>query len=886
MPTKARSDELTMSLVEQALVLPVEQREAYIRSACAGDRGLFDQVWNYVRCEQRMNGFLLEPLLPQASSERPFEPGRLLLGRFRIVREVAEGGMGIVYEAMDERLDKRVALKCAKSGFSRRLPPEVRNAREIGHPNVCKIFEIHTAATERGDIDFLNMEFLEGETLSKRLGSGPVPELEARSIALQLCAGLGEAHRKGVVHGDLKSSNIILTPGPGGSTRAVITDFGLARGLEAALRTTQSGELGGTPDYMAPELWKGEKASVESDIYALGVILYELASGKRPFPSGTSWHDRLNQAPPPVHSQWTRILARSLDPNPSRRFHNADQMAQALMPPSRRWFLAAAAAVVLAVATGVVTYQRARAPVETVRLAILPFETDGAPPSLGAGLLQGTGDLLSHVKRGRAKLTLIPVRDALSNNVKRPEDAAAKLGATHSLSGLFQQRDGRILVHAHLSDARTRLELADWSAAYTRNDLSSLPIAMAGMVTGTLHLPPLTVQIPVNAAAYPPWAEGVFLARGDDKDIDRALDLLQRAVAADPNSPLTHARLAEAQLQKYLKGGGGQWWDRARDSLQTAERLNPDVAAVRSVSGSINSEVGRYEDAEADLQRALEIEPMNGDLLRQLGKIYKKTNRPKEALAALQKAIQIDPGYFKNYEELGAFYYDRYDLEETVRQYKKALDLAPGQAGAHFLLSIPYLNMGRFSDAEYQLRLATQIEETSDAVHALAVSLTSQDRDQEAIQQYLRALELGPPPDHKPLLYLNLGSSYRRSGQPEQAARAYRKALDLSYGALERNPKSGYMRSFVAYLLARLGDRQGAETNAVQALGFTPAGVDVSVLWMVALTYEALDERERTLAVIQDGPPRLLSRLNRFSDLADLQKDPRFQQLIAKHEVQ
>src|SRR5437762_2048868 len=187
-----------------------------------------------------MKGFLLEPLYPATPPERPFEPGQLVDDRFRIVNEVAEGGMGIVYEAVDEKLDRRIALKCAKTRFRKRLPPEVRNAREISHPNVCKIFEIHTASLPDGDIDFISMEYLEGETLTARLRSAPFPEKEAREIAQQLCAGLAEAHRCKVVHGDLKSSNVMLTKGPDGSTRAVITDFGLARPAETGQRTVQS----------------------------------------------------------------------------------------------------------------------------------------------------------------------------------------------------------------------------------------------------------------------------------------------------------------------------------------------------------------------------------------------------------------------------------------------------------------------------------------------------------------------------------------------------------------------------------------------------------------------------------------------------------------------
>src|ERR1044071_2660396 len=270
---KAPDDERVMQLVEMALARPASEREPYLRSTCGRHADLFGEVWDYVQSEERMSGFLLDPLFPPLSSEHPFEPGELLDGRFRIVREVAQGGMGIVYEATDEKLDRRVALKCAKAGFHNRLPPEVRNATPISHPHVCKIFEIHTASTALGEIDFLTMEFLDGETLAERLARGPLPEAEARMLALQLCAGLGAAHRNLVIHGDLKSNNVILSRGADGTTRAVITDFGLARTPGGAQRAMQSGQLGGTPDYMAPELWKGEKATAASDIFALGVIL-------------------------------------------------------------------------------------------------------------------------------------------------------------------------------------------------------------------------------------------------------------------------------------------------------------------------------------------------------------------------------------------------------------------------------------------------------------------------------------------------------------------------------------------------------------------------------------------------------------------------------------
>jgi eukaryotic-like serine/threonine-protein kinase len=180
------------------------------------------------------------------------------------VREVAHGGMGIVYEVMDEKLGRRVAIKCAKAGFGKQLPPEVRHAREISHPNVCKIFEIHSASTDHGEIDSISMEYLEGETLTARLRRRPSSKTEARTIARQLFADLSEAHRNNVIHGDLKSNNVILATGPDESARALIMDFGLARMPGASGVSASSAGPAGTPDYMAPELWRGTRASVAS----------------------------------------------------------------------------------------------------------------------------------------------------------------------------------------------------------------------------------------------------------------------------------------------------------------------------------------------------------------------------------------------------------------------------------------------------------------------------------------------------------------------------------------------------------------------------------------------------------------------------------------------
>src|SRR5215469_13268453 len=242
-----------MAVLQSALERPPEERQAYVRNACSDNESFYHEVTDALEWEERMGSFLKQPLLDFTFLVRPFEPGQVLADRFEIQREIGEGGMGVVYQAFDRRLQQNIAIKAAKPGFQRLLTPELKAALTVRHHNICLVKEIHTAQTEYGEIDFLAMEFLEGETLAAYLKKvGKLEHKEALDIACQICAGLAEAHHSGIIHRDLKSGNVILCRNEDGSRRAVITDFGLAGGL-----SLPSGQMAGTPGYMAPELLRG-----------------------------------------------------------------------------------------------------------------------------------------------------------------------------------------------------------------------------------------------------------------------------------------------------------------------------------------------------------------------------------------------------------------------------------------------------------------------------------------------------------------------------------------------------------------------------------------------------------------------------------------------------
>jgi serine/threonine protein kinase len=867
MQTKALDDDLVMSLVELALAQPAEKREAYIRAACADDETLTVEVRKYVQWEERMNGFLLDPLFPPPAIEHPFEPGELLAGRFRIVRELGSGGMGIVYEAEDERLERRIAIKCAKTGFTKRLPPEVRNASAVTHPNVCKIFEIHTAPTPRGEIDFVTMELLEGETLAARLRRGRLPRTEAREIARQLCAGLAEAHRSGVIHGDVKTNNVIQAKGPDGTERAVLTDFGLARrpGPAGVRATAQSLEGGGTKDYMAPELWKGEKASPASDVYALGVVLTELLTGRRPFPPHVPLEERLTRKPA-VRSpgKWGRATTRCLEPDPKRRFQNGGEVATALEPSV--WHLYATAALLI-VAAALAAYRYATAPKEIVRLAmpaILTSSADLAPAA--AKLSAETAKQLARIRGGNA------ARYSFSPAIKNP---------THVLRTKFSRQDGKLLLHAQLTDSRSRLNVKDWMASYGPGEERYIPFALAGMVTASLKLPPLAIAA-VNAAASKDYWSGMWYVRWDG-GVDRALDYLEKAAEEDPDSPLTLAGLAEARWFKFFDSNDLMWLEAAKDAEHRAESRDPDSAAVHKAQGILFNYEGSYNLAEAEYRRAIEIDPDSSDVHRRLAMTYESDRQRDRAEGEYKEAIAKDPNYYRPYRDFGAFYGTGSQYNQAAKYYEKAVELAPNEPAPRYTLAIAYANSGRYQEAQAQLTISIAVRATRAAVNQLAMTQLYLSQNQAAIESLNRAMNLpaAGTPEYALLMYR--GIAYDRLGMREAARSDYAAGRQKALEDFTRQPNNGPVEAAVAYLDAALGDAR-AQSEADTARALSPD--DDSTRWRAVLTYERLRLRSKTFEALSTASPEQLADFSRWPDLKDLQSDLRFKDLLATRPVQ
>jgi tetratricopeptide (TPR) repeat protein len=347
---------------------PEAERAGFVQQAAGSDRELEREVLRLLRldhgAEERLASLKPRGNLVQAAAQNHvFYPGEVLAGRYEIVRFIASGGMGEVYEAEDLELGHRIAVKAVRSELANAdhvfwLKREVSAARRIQHPNVCSVFDLVEAQTISGSpVVFLTMELLAGETLTQKLRrEGALTERQALPLLRQMVAALAAAHQAGVVHRDFKSGNVMIVPRADGPPRAVVTDFGLARPIPPDSRATASTwspatmAVYGTPAYMAPEQFQGDRVGPPADVYALGVVLYEMLTGEFPYPEHSPLAMAVKKtrerpvAPetlaPALRPTWRAALRQCLEADQKKRFQDVREILTHLETrnPRRLWW--------------------------------------------------------------------------------------------------------------------------------------------------------------------------------------------------------------------------------------------------------------------------------------------------------------------------------------------------------------------------------------------------------------------------------------------------------------------------------------------------------------------------------------------------------------------
>jgi eukaryotic-like serine/threonine-protein kinase len=518
------------------------------------------------------------PILPRQQNHgaTALMPGDLLANRFRILRYIARGGMGEVYEAEDLELGVHIALKTVMQGDLAQIRQEVQTARLVTHPNVCRIFDIaqHKNQDAPGEqLWFITMELLQGRSLAQEIAQkeklGPDA---ARFLVTQLAAGLEAIHSVGIVHGDFKTSNVLLIDQPNGKVRAVITDFGLA--VQGAAADQASGA--GTPLYMAPEQVQRGAVTPQTDIYSLGVVIYEMVTGNWPFVAATAEgtaRKRLTEKPvpparyaPDLPPIWNRTILRCLAVEPKERFAHASEVARELRVRrfyESRWFRISAAALLSVAAIVVTARQNQWGPFhQPSSVAVVGWRNSSGDAQYDWVSGEISDQLTDLLARSNA-LSVIPQEEVSTARLENmlgaqadldKEDLSplrAALNGSLLVFGSYQVRSGTVYLHGELQDASGGILLTlDENAPL--DDLATLSARLAQKLTPKLQLPALSPkELAQIRQIYPadPEARSLYFDAVEKLRSFRvveARDLLQKSADLDNSNVAVHLSLAES----------------------------------------------------------------------------------------------------------------------------------------------------------------------------------------------------------------------------------------------------------------------------------------------------------------------------------------------------
>ncbi len=780
-----------------------------------------------------------------------------MLSHYRLVEKIGEGGMGVVYRARDEHLERDVAIKVLPAGtladeaVRRRFRKEALALSQLNHPNIGTVHDFDT----QDGVDFLVLELVHGRTLSELIAAGLLDEREIARLGGQLAEGLEAAHRAGVVHRDIKPANVRITP----EGRLKILDFGVARVVRPAgeLSTTETAERGaiGTLPYMSPEQLRNEPVGARSDIYAAGAVLYEMASGRRAFPQETATAvigAILGQPPPApraldprVSVDLERIILRCLEKDPVHRYQRAGDLAadlrQLALPPrmrriarpiSSRPFRPAAmltgtgafvtVALLVALNVGGIRDRLFGRGPALDSLAVLPFENASGDPDaeyLGDGITESLIDNLTQLPQ----LTVMARSTVLKYKGQDPRKAGHDLAVRAVLTGSVMQRGDSLLIRAELVDASNGSRL--WGQQYDRRvaDIFAVEEDVAREIVDGLRLRPsaeeksrLAKRHTQSKEAYQLYLKGRWhWNRWNAQDAQNAVKLFKEAIEADPSFALAYAGLADAYYwQSNQVLAPAEAMPRARAAAQKALELDADLAEAH-VTLALTKFVydWDWEGAEAAFRRGLRLNPGYAVGHAYYGYFLVSDVRPSEALSELHRALELDPLSVLTAWSATLPYYN---APPGKRQYDRAIE-----------------ELQKLLKIEPDFVMATAV---------LGQVYSAAGRHKEAIEELQRALELCPV-EEKGRCVAMLGYVYAAAGDKARAQSALADAI-------ERRKKGEYVSSnYIAEVYAALGDR------------------DQAFDWLE----KAIETRDEELTVIKVNPR-----------LDPLRSDPRFANLLRR----
>ncbi len=854
-----------------------------------------------------------------------------VLGHYRLVEQIGEGGMGVVFRAHDENLRRNVALKILPAGMlvdeeaRRKLRQEALAVGRLNHSSIAMAFDF---GSEDG-VDYLVTEYVPGLNLDEKMGGHALPQKTVLELGIQLANGLEAAHRENIIHRDLKPGNIRITP----DSNLKILDFGLAKLIEpldeqaeTANITSQLG-ISGTMPYMPPEVLRAEGADERSDIWAAGAVLYEMATGKRAFPDRQAsllidailHYDpvRPTLINPEITAPLEMVILKALDRDPDRRYQSARELrvdltriqhgeelatdtlrrTAVLEVERRRRQRKIALVLSVVLLAGIVAgylvkrYWPSAASERQRILAVLPFDTVGQDPStaaLGMGLMETLTAKLVQASDSDS-IQVVSPRDLRDQGVKTAEQARREFGTDFVLESSLQRAGNTIRVNCYLVDSKTHRQLAARSFTVDAGDSFGLQDRVVSEALDMLpaQIKPeerrkLAVRQDTQPAAYEAYIRGRGYLQEYEKpeNIDSALAEFNRALKIDPNYAPAYAGLGTAYWRGFRPptNKGQQWLANASQNCEKALALSPDLPQAHVCLGNVLYGTGKYEEAVKHYRRALELDSINDEALLALADAYSASDNLAAAESTYKKAIALRPNYWRAYSWLGIFYAGQNRYADAAEVFRKATELAPDNYKGYANLGGVYVLQRRYPEAVASLQRSIDLRPSVDAYSNLGYAYTLMHHYPEAAAALEQALKIN---DGDPIVWGNLADSlYWNPERRAEAAANYRHAISLAQSKLQVNPRDAVMLAYLADYSVMVEDRKAALQSIQRALELAPS--DGEVLFRAAIVYNHLKQTDEALSYLRKAVAAGYSRavVEDTPDFQSLQQNPQFRSLV------
>ena len=830
--------------------------------------------------------------------------------------KLGAGGMGEVYYAEDPQLERPVALKRVSNKLGsdpqarQHILREAHLACALTSEHIASVYDI---VEDLGEL-FLVMEYVEGETLRQRLRQ-PMTLEQFFAIATQCAEALVAAHEHGIVHCDIKPENIMLTP----SGVVKILDFGVAKHLPRSDQssTLDSSRVGGTPAYMAPEVLLEQLPDTRSDIFSLGVVLYEMLTLKNPFFTGSfvATSERiLHEAPTSIRVFNTHVtegldalVMKAMAKSSAARYATAREMLEDLRAVERgenvvsavlplrhgtqpRWKSASWRGVVLVLVTLAFSTFPGLWPHKLPlpgkkNLAVLPFVATDADPNAQAfsrGLTETLTAKLSQLA-DRYPIEVVSPGEVRAQSATSVAEARANLGVNLVLEGSFHQSGGNVRVSYDLVDATSHRVLRADTITSPAGDPFALEDRVVDSALQALDLELSSQErqtLALRGTGQPEAYDFYLRGRGYLQDYQKpeniasAIEVFQRALDRDPKYGLAYAGLGESYWQKYELTHERQWVTKA---LEACQRAGPTGAGLTCL-GVVYNGTGKYEEAARAFQRALDADRTNDAAYRGLAAAYERVGKTAEAEQTYRRAISVRPDYWGGYSWLGFFLYNQGRYSEAEKAFAQVTTLAPDNVRGYTNLGGIYLALGRYADAIPIFERSVSIRPNDDAYSNLGAAYLFLRRFSDASRACEQAVKLD---EHRFEHWANLANAYYwEPGRRQDSVAAYRKAIDLGEEELRVNPRNAVVWSYLAVFHAMLGEQKASGFALNKALALAPA--DTTVLFNAALISNQLGDEAKAVAWLRKSVEagQSLDVVRNTIDFDNLHSSKAFQELL------